>query len=157
MEEVSVESLLVKRWALLDVEFIRVSATHRCIRKLYILADNGRKDLELEFYPCKQYKELERKYQKAFCFCRAHIHQLSYNPKNYSPNCRQVLTLLKKFIVSNNIELVLYKGGTIEKDLLNEIDIASMNIEHLNGIQKIHSHDPCTEVNAYYSQIVEML
>ena len=62
MEETSVEALLVKRWALLDVEFIRVTATHRCIRKLYILADNGRTELELEFYPCKQYKELEKKY-----------------------------------------------------------------------------------------------
>ena len=34
MEESNVESLQVKRWALLDVEFIRVTSTHRCIRKL---------------------------------------------------------------------------------------------------------------------------
>ena len=157
MGEASTELLLEKRWALLDVEFIQVTDTHRCIRKMYILAKNGYDELEMEFYPCKRYKDLERKYQKTFRFCRTHIHQLSYNPKTYSPNCRQVLLLLKKFIINNNIELVLYKGGTIERDLCTALDIPSMNIECLHGIQKVHSHDPCTEVNAYFSQIVEML
>ena len=57
MQEASM--LVEKRWALLDVEFIRISATHRCIRKLYILCDNGFIDMELEFFPCVRYKDLQ--------------------------------------------------------------------------------------------------
>ena len=157
MREASTVLLLEKQWALLDIEFIKVTATHRCIRKMYILAKNGYDNLETEFYPCKRYKDLDRKYQKCFRFCRAYIHQLSYNPKTYAPSCRQVLSLLKKFIMNNNIELMLYKGGTIERDLCTALDIPSMNIECLQGIQKVHSHDPCTEVNSYFSQIVEIV
>ena len=148
--------LLKKHWALLDIEFIRISSTHRCIRKLYILAKNGG-HMELEFLPCVPYCQLERKYQKSFNFCRRNIHRLSYKPKKYSPACSQVLTLLKEFIINNCVELVLYKGGTIERDLCNEMNIMSFNIECLHGLQKVHSHDPFVEVNCYFSQIMEML
>ena len=49
MDQANKELLSEKRWALLDVEFIRISSTHRCIRKLYILHDNGFTDMEMEF------------------------------------------------------------------------------------------------------------
>ena len=41
-----------KNWALLDIEYIQCTRTHRCIRKLYILAKDGYTDLQLEFFPC---------------------------------------------------------------------------------------------------------
>ena len=157
MEHTSRELLLKRHWALLDVEFIRISSTHRCIRKLYILTENGQSNMELEFLPCVPYSQLERKYQKSFNFCRRNIHRLSYNPEKYSPGCRQVLALLKEFIVSNSVELILYKGGTIERDLCNEMNILSFNIEYLHGLKKVSSHDSFIEVNCYFSQIMEVL
>ena len=155
--EHSRELLLRMHWALLDVEFIRILSTHRCIRKLYILSKNGQSHMELEFLPCVPYSQLERKYQKSFNFCQRNIHRLRYNPRKYSPGCRQVLTLLKEFITNNSVELIHYKGGSIEKDMCNEMNIISFNIEHLHGLKKVSSHDPFVEVNNYFAQIMEML
>ena len=64
---------------------------------------------------------------------------------------------LNDFIVHNAIELILYKGGIIERDLSEALDIPSFNIENIEGLEKAYSHDPQTEVNFYFSQIVEML
>ena len=153
----SIELLNEMNWALMDVEFIQISPTHRCIRKLYILAKMGKDELEVEFFPCAQYKELEWKYQRSFQYCKRHIHRLTYNPKQYSPICSTVLDKINEFIVYNDIELVLYKGGTIEKDLCSELDISSVNIERLEDLEKAQSHDPRFEVNFYYDQIVNML
>ena len=73
MGEASTELLMEKRWALLDVEFIQVTDTHRCIRKMYILAKNGYDESEMEFYPCKQYKDLEKNIKNVFVSV-AHIY-----------------------------------------------------------------------------------
>ena len=157
MDQASKELLNEKNWAIMDVEFIRVSPTHRCIRKLYILEENGYTNMELDFYPCKRYGDLEWKYQRSFRFCRAHIHKLNYNPKNYSPECLQILPLWNEFIVDSGIELILYKGGTIERDLSKALDIPSLNLESFEELEKAYSHDPRTEVNCYFSQIIEMM
>ena len=156
MKETSTELLLEKRWALLDVEFIRISATHRCICKLYILCDNGFVDMELEFFPCMRYKDLQLKYQRCFQYCKRYIHKLNYKPRYFSPECLKVLSILNEFIVYNDIDLILYKGGTIERDLSKALDISSLNIECFE-LEKVQSHDPYVEVNSYFSQIVEML
>ena len=157
MDQASRELLMEKHWTLLDVEFIRISPTHRCIRKLYILTENGYTDMELEFYPCKRYEDVEWKYRRSFQYCKRHIHKLNYNPEKYSPKCLQILPLLNRFIVDDGIELILYKGGTIERDLSKALDIPSLSIECFGGLEKAYSHDPRTEVDCYYSQIVEML
>ena len=154
MQEASM--LVEKRWALLDVEFIRTSATHRCIRKLYILCDNGFIDMELEFFPCVPYKDLELKYQRSFQYCKRRIHKLCYNPRCYSPKCLKVLPILNEFILDNDINLILYKGGTIERDLSKALDVSSLDIECFE-LEKVQSHDPYVEVNGYFSQIVEIL
>ena len=95
--------------------------------------------------------------RNTFSFCQSHIHKLTYNPKRYSPICSTVLDKINEFIVDNGIELILYKGGTIERDLSRALDIPSMNIECFEELEKAQSHDPRTEVNCYFSQIVEML
>ena len=113
-----VELMKEKNWALMDIEYIRTSQTHRCIRKLYIIAKDGYTDMELDFYPCKPYKDLEKRYQRSFRFCRAHIHKLTYNPKHaYAPACNAVLSKINTFLVYNSIDIILYKGGMIDNDL----------------------------------------
>ena len=57
--------------------------------------------------------------------------------------------------MDNDIELVFYKGGEIEKNLCEELDIESFNIEKFN-LEKAYSHDPYVEINCYYSQLIEM-
>ena len=156
MEHQYLQILSEKNRALMDIEYIRISKTHRCIRKLYILADNGYTDMELDFYPCVRYKNLETKYQRSFRFCQNHIHKLTYNPKQYSAVCAAVLSNLNEFIVHNNIATILYKGGTIEKEICEKLSIPSINIECFPELEKVHSHDPRTEVNCYFNQLVEL-
>ena len=157
MDQTNRELLVEKHWALHDVELIRISATHRCIRKLYMLEENGYTDVELDVYPCKRYDDLEWKYQRSFQYCKHHIHKLNFNPKKYSPECSQILPLLNDFIVHNDIELVLYKGGTIERDMCRALDISSLNIECFDKMEKAYCHDPRREVNCYFSQLNEII
>ena len=151
------EMMKEKNFAIMDIEYIQTSKTHRCIRKMYILGKDGYTDMELEFYPCKPYKDLEKFHQRSFRFCQNHIHKLSYNPtEKYAPPCRTVLVKVKAFIVYNSIDFILYKGGTIEKDLCSELCIPSYNMECVPELEKVQSHDPQTEVNLYYNQLVKL-
>ena len=143
-------------WALLDVEYIQTSKSHQCVRKLYILAKDGFTDLKLEFHPCKPFRDLKMHYKKAYWFCQAHIHQLTYYPVRPSSPCSTVKEKLQNFITNNSIDLILYKDGQIEEKIANEIGIASFNIEHFaEDFEKAHSHDSYEEVNCYYTQLVE--
>ena len=146
--------LVDKTCAILDVEFIITSSSHRCIRKLYILAENGYTEMEMEFYPCKRYNELDLKYKRSYQFCRRNIHNLSYNPWNFSPPCSQVLLKLNDFIASNGITMILFKGGIVERNMCEQLGIESMNIELLGEMVKACSHDPREEVNFYYDQLI---
>ena len=146
-----------KKWILMDIEFIRTSPTHRWIRKIYILAKNGIDEMEQEFYPCKHYKDLESKYQRSFQFCRRNIHNLSFQPWRFSAECCQVVAKLSDFIANNDIDVILYKGGTIERELCDELDIPSINIECFKDLEKVHSHEPRVEVNGYYNQLIEFI
>ena len=69
----------------------------------------------------------------------------------------QVLDKVNAFIVNNGIDCILYKGGTIEKGLCEALCIPSYNIECFQDLEKVQSHDPRTEVNEYYTQLVELL
>ena len=157
MEQHVAEMMREKNFAIMDIEYIRTSETHQCIRKLYILAKNGYSDVELDFYPCVQYKDLNKRYQHSFRFCQNHIHKLSYYPQQYASPCSTVLAKVNTFIVYNDIDLILYKGGTIEKDLCDALCVPSYNIECFQDLEKVQSHDPRTEVNEYYTQLVELL
>ena len=154
MTEFLAKKMNEENWAIMDVEYIQTSKTHQCVRKLYIRAKDGFTDLELEFYPCMQYKDLDEQYQRAFNFCKSRIHKLEYNPNHqYAPACNTVVAKLNTFVVYNGIDFILYKGGTIEKDLCSELYIQSYNIENFSEIKKIQSHDPQTEVNYYYKNL----
>ena len=148
------KELMTQNWMIMDIEYIQTSKKHQCIRKLYMLSKNGSTECELDFYPCVRYKNLSKKYQRAFTFCQKYIHKLSYNPGKYSPFCSNILKEINDFIVHNGIELVLYKGGMIEYNLCEKLCIPSMNLEVIPQIKKSYSHNPNFEVNFYYAQIV---
>ena len=146
-----------KNFAILDVEYIQASKNHKCIRKLYILAKDGCTDMELDFKPCKPLYELPKFYQRSFRFCENHIHKLPYYPAHkYAPRCSKVLERINAFIVYNNIDVIFYKGGDIEKQLCQKLCIPSYNLECLPDLGKVESHDPQTEVNGYYKQLVNL-
>ena len=65
-----------------------------------------------------------------------------------------VLENINNFIVYNGIELVLYKGGTIERDLCIDLDIPSINLELFPNLCQVKIHDPRGEVNLYYEELV---
>ena len=115
---------------MLKADYIQTSQTHGCIRKFYILS-NGGKELEFEFLPCKTYKDLTLELQQDFIFHKRHVHKLKYIPnipRQYLPECIAALRKLEKFILVNNIDLILYNGGTLEKDLCTQLDIPSIDV-----------------------------
>ena len=144
-----------KFWALLDIEYIQSTRTHKCVRKFYILAKDGYTDLQLEFFPCEPLHKLKKRYQRTFQYCKSEIHKLPYCPEGPSSPCSKKLS---KFIVDNKIELVFYKGGEIEKEVCDELHIDSFNIENFeNKLEKVYSHDPYVEVNCYFTQLIEFI
>ena len=150
------ELMRVKNWALMDVEYIQISKDHRCVRKLYMLAKDGYTERELEFFPCVPYSKMARRNKQSFHYCKIHIHKLPYYPQVYASPCNTALDKIRRFIDENSIDFILYKGGEIEKDLCADIGIPSYNIESIKDLKKAYSHDPRTEVNCYYGQLVEL-
>ena len=144
-----------KNWCLMDIEYIQTSKEHRCIRKFYMLAKDGFTEKELEFHPCVRYRSMNKQNKQSFHYCKAHIHKLPFYPKTYASPCVTAREKVARFIDENNIDFMLYKGGEIESDLCSEIGIPSYNIECIKGLEKAYSHDPRTEVNCYYGQLVE--
>ena len=156
VNNVNIQSIKEKNWMIMDIEYIQTSKEHKCVRKLYILAKNGSEEMELEFYPCIRYKDLSKKYQSSFHYCQKYVHKLTYNPRNYSPLCENILKEINNFIVYNDIELVLYKGGIIERDLCIDLHIPSLNLECIPSLKTVKSHNPRVEVNWYYAQLVAL-
>ena len=130
MDENAVQLLWGKNWAVLKADYIQTSQTHRCIRKFYILSNIG-KELEFEFLPCKMYKDLTLELQQDFIFRKRHVHKLKYIPnipKQYFTECVAALRKLEEFILDNNIDLILYNGGTTERNLCTQLDIPSIDL-----------------------------
>ena len=155
-EYVTIQRLRKNNWAIMDIEYIQCTRIHKCTRKLYLMMKDGCTTMEMEFFPCKLYKELEKKYQHSFKFCYKHIHRLPFYPQGRSSPCSTAIEKVDRFITNNGIDLILYKGGTVEKKFCQELDIPSFNIEFFNGLIKSNSHNPHEEVNNYYSQLVNL-
>ena len=147
-----------KNWALLDIEYIQTTKSHQCVRKLYILTNDGFTDLKLECHPCLQFKRLNMCYKKAFWHCQAYIHQLPYYPNGPSSPCSTAAVKLQNFITNNNIDLILYKGGQVEENICRKLGVDSFDIEYFDkDLENAYSHDPYVEVNCYYTQLVESI
>ena len=144
-----------ENFILLDIEAIKTSDAHNCVRKLYMLGKDGLTCLEAEFLPCKRLRDLEKKYKKTFYFCQRNIHRLDYYHPTTKLKCRDAKALVYNFAKSLDAKLVLYKGGHLEKDLCTVIGLDCMNIETV-GVKKVYSHDPREEVNLYYQQLLNL-
>ena len=67
------QQLNEKNWAMMDIAYIQCTHTHKCVRKLCMLAKDGYMDLLLEFFPCKPLHKMDRKYQRAFRYGQREI------------------------------------------------------------------------------------
>ena len=148
-------TLRERNFALVDCEGIQTSKDHCCIRSMYILSKDGFTCQENDFFTCKPFKQLEDKYKKAFIFCKKHVHRLRYNPKDTTHQCTVASQILFNFVRRNNIKIVLYKGGTIEKKLCEEMNIEAYNIERL-GVLKIYNHSPNVETHFHYNCLLNI-
>ena len=146
-------NLHARNFVILDIEYIRTSENHCCVRKLYLLSKDGISEQEAEFVPCKNFIDMEQKYQNSFLYCQRRIHHLSFLPKNRIFSCTHVNQRIKEFMNILGADLILYKGGHIEKDICVEIGIESYNIEQL-GAPKLSTHNPREEVNIHYNYLL---
>ena len=140
-------------FAILDCEGIQTTRYHCCIRKIYILAENGIESKEQDFTPCIKFNHLEEKHKQTFKYCKRNIHKQEYEPEHYYP-CILAVNIINDFIRINNINLVLYKGGILEKNICQNIGIKSFNLEEV-GVPKASSHQPKEEVFEHFNYIRE--
>ena len=108
-------------------------------------------------YPMRTSTQIREKISKSLIhFCQSEIHKLPYCPEGSSLPCSAAVERLNNFIKNNEIDLVFYKGGDIEKKVCDKLHINSFNIENfMNELEKVYSHDPYIEVNCYFTQLVE--
>ena len=110
-------------WAVLDCEGIQITKDLMCIRMMYVLLNDELTNMYLEFVPCQDIKEIDIKYQNSFKYCRRCIHKLNYYPKNMAGPCYTAPMELQRFINQNNIKIILFKGGQMEKMLCQNLDV----------------------------------
>ena len=91
--------------------------------------------IQLKFYPCKKFRDLDKRYKNSFGYCRANIHLLPYEPEGYASPCSTAALKIKKIIDDNGIDRILYKGGCIEEQICKELGISSFNIEKLGKLR----------------------
>ena len=100
---------------------------------------------------------MQKKYRKSFDFYKKNIHRLTYNPKNQSLPQSKALEEINNFMIYNDIDMIIYKGGNIERDTCIKLCIPSRDIESFQGLEKANSHDPAFEVNFHYDQIINLI
>ena len=135
-------------WAVVDIEGIQSTKEHVCVRVMYILSEDGVTDKFIEFVPCLGIAEIDSKYKRSFNYCHYRVHKLSYYPQIMSGPCSSAGSELKRFITHNNITMIYFKGGQIERRLCESIGVPSVNIERF-GAPKVDSHDPRVEVRLH--------
>ena len=142
-------------FAVIDCEGIQTSREHICIRSMYALTADEKDSISMEFTPCKRFTDIDRKYQKSFLYCQKFIHMLDFSPASPELTCLEASGKVKEFVERNQIKVLLYKGGIIEKRLCNEINVPNYNIEKLS-VKKANSHQPSVEVKDYLRQLKTM-
>ena len=149
----------------MDIEGIRVSKTHICIRKLAMVNINNTKErLVIEGYPCKKFDDIEGKYQRSFIHCFKKIHSLCYYPQGKHVLCSQISDDLRRRFNVGKCHFY-YKGGQLEKDFLTTLDVKGTDIERFAcprydilktwyGIND-EFHDPTLECLAFIRWMTE--
>ena len=119
---------------------------------MYVLASDGRSELHQEFVSCRDLNELDEKYRKAFIYCSRKIHKLPYYPQTLSSPCHSSGAVLRNFIERNNISIVFFKGGIMEKRLCEYIGMRYFNIEAF-FVPKVPHHEPKEEVWMHFKYL----
>ena len=148
--------IVKRRYILLDMEMIQTSKNHACVRKLYALDKDRKRQIEMEFIPCKKYEELDEKYQVSFDYCKRRIHKLEYYPKRKDKFCQDAQFILKNFLDNSKSDMILYKGGQHEKNISNQIGVDSFDMEKID-IKKVKTHNPKEEINLHYDQLINIV
>ena len=134
-----------RKWAILKIETIATSPSHQCIRRFYLGDEDGRNYLELEFYPCIPYKDLDEGYKELFYEQKSSTHGLNYNPVKRVLPCKMAISKIDDFIVYNNIQTILYnndyRDGNIEFEICERLRIHSININSSFNDLEIERHD----------------
>ena len=146
-------------YAIIDIEGIqleknrdlwkgRFSRHHHCLRKIAILCRNGDYGCE-ESYPCIKFWEMTDKERRGFNYNRRYVHHLQYYPKNRRDlTCMEMLHNVGNFLELKDINMILHKGGNLERDIANKFGLDHLNLE-LIDIPVAPTHNPLEEVQFY--------
>ena len=75
---------------------------------------------------------------------------MDYHPRDTILKCKDAANVIKQFASRLNVELILYKGGSIEKGVCEKIGVDFINIEDV-GAKRVDSHSPRVEINLHYN------
>ena len=115
-----------------------------------MITENGEK-MEVEFSPCKELKDLEKKYQRLF-YIR---NQIPYEPKLPSQKCCEAIQELNRITKVNNVEIILHYGmEKVIKEYYYDINVPDYGIEAFTEIDSVNSYEP---VYNYFLQLIELL
>ncbi len=146
-------SIKNSNYSVMDIKYIQTTKKHRCIRKLALQLATSELFV-FEFRPCLSWKDLDNSVKRQFNYCKHRIHGLNYTCATHR-KCIDAKELVNEILNWNGINLVLYKGGTIEKDLCAELNMPCFNLEQL-GVPKAETHVPEDEIK-FYSRCVKRL
>ena len=128
---------------------------HHCFKRRTALRTFSGAELVLDGNPCIPEERLRGRDRESFQHCKKNLHGLDFMPPRPYFECHQIVERIWRFLEKHNIEIVFYKGGTIEKDVCWEIGIPCENLEHY-GISKYPEkiHEPLDEIRYFYHQMV---
>ncbi len=115
---------------ILDLDGFFVQKTFFC-RELGIITYGDTYGTSFHFNTTLCYENLSKKDKINVDFLQHHIHGLSLSDEN-GLDKEMVNIIIKKFYTAlkiNNESVLGYKGGNIEKNLLTELNIPSINLE----------------------------
>ena len=128
------------------------SNIHNCTRKIAIIK-RDETIRTFEFTPCLPYEQLTTKEKQNFWYCQRKVHHLSYYPRTGSQikaTCNEAADIVKNYLTINNIEVCLYKGGNLERELCLQMNFPSIDIGRI--VPKASCHVPEEEVQFYLSE-----
>ena len=117
---------------ILDFECFCIDGKQQC-RELGYYTHNHKYGREA-FYMKKSYKWLSDKDKRTVNFVKRKIHGLSYQPRK-EENAKEWYTLedtvhnIYDSCKKEGRDIVAYKGGHVERDLLNKLHIPCLNLE----------------------------
>ena len=138
----------------------KYSKVHNCCRKIAFQCYDASIRV-FEFCPCVKYGKLDPETElKPFRYCQKYIHGLLYTPDVPVFQCDESRMLIREFLLPKKIDILLYKGGNLERDLCDELGIESRNLEDYRVLKYVtpegEFHDPVEEVKFFRESLIEL-